>query len=162
MMSGTEHDSSVGSDSFLDVITNFVGILIILVMVVGQNAKTAGEALARAPIDAELAAAASEAEKAEQDAHCAEAQTAQVQAELAANRRAQSIEHAGRSDRTRAGQAPCGARRKVARSLRRSPRTGDGQRRVGSKLDAEQKQIESVAPQDDQDRELSHAAGQNG
>ena len=32
-------NSSVGTDSFLDVITNFVGILIILVMVVGERAK---------------------------------------------------------------------------------------------------------------------------
>ncbi len=37
-MAMDNENSSVGTDSFLDVITNFVGILIILVMVVGERA----------------------------------------------------------------------------------------------------------------------------
>lgn len=35
----TDHTADIGSDSFLDVVTNIVGILIILVMVVGMRAK---------------------------------------------------------------------------------------------------------------------------
>jgi hypothetical protein len=37
----TDHTADIGSDSFLDVVTNIVGILIILVMVVGMRAKNA-------------------------------------------------------------------------------------------------------------------------
>jgi hypothetical protein len=37
----TDHTAGIGSDSFLDVVTNIVGILIILVMVVGMRAKNA-------------------------------------------------------------------------------------------------------------------------
>ncbi len=44
MAGSAEYD--FGSDSFLDVITNFVGILIILVMVVGERAKNYTAALA--------------------------------------------------------------------------------------------------------------------
>ncbi|MEX2119499.1 MAG: hypothetical protein WD847_07880 [Pirellulales bacterium] len=48
-------DHGVGSDSFLDVVTNIVGILIILVMVVGIRARHAGQpAVAAAPAAAEL------------------------------------------------------------------------------------------------------------
>jgi hypothetical protein len=36
-----DHTADIGSDSFLDVVTNIVGILIILVMVVGMRAKNA-------------------------------------------------------------------------------------------------------------------------
>ncbi|MEX2185972.1 MAG: hypothetical protein WD875_04220 [Pirellulales bacterium] len=36
----TQDDESIGSDSFLDVVSNIVGILIILVMVAGSRAKT--------------------------------------------------------------------------------------------------------------------------
>ena len=55
MSASGEYD--FGSDSFLDVITNFVGILIILVMVVGERAKHFTESmLAKANSQLEAAA----------------------------------------------------------------------------------------------------------
>ncbi len=78
----SEHDS-VGSDSFLDVITNFVGILIILVMVVGENARRFPLG-AKSKADAEsLAAAEAEANAIEQDVHRIASQLESEQAELA-------------------------------------------------------------------------------
>ncbi|MBI3836550.1 MAG: hypothetical protein HY288_01275 [Planctomycetia bacterium] len=79
-----DHEANFGGDSFLDVITNFVGILIILVMVVGGQAKQAIDALSAPPDSAELAAARAEAIAAEQDVHRMEAQVGAVEAELAA------------------------------------------------------------------------------
>lgn len=78
-----EHDSE-STNSFLDVITSSIGILIILVMVAGQRSQQAIEQLARAPLDAELKAAQSEAVAVEQDIHNIARQTATVAAELAA------------------------------------------------------------------------------
>jgi hypothetical protein len=77
-----EHDAE-SSNSFLDVITNSIGILIILVMVAGQRAKDVSSALATAPLNAELAAAQAEADTVEQDVHRISAEMASVQAELA-------------------------------------------------------------------------------
>ncbi|MGD9723543.1 MAG: hypothetical protein AB7O59_19325 [Pirellulales bacterium] len=77
-------NSSVGTDSFLDVITNFVGILIILVIVVGQNARNAPLPVVEPPVDAELEAARAEAATVEQDVHSINAQMKTVHAELAA------------------------------------------------------------------------------
>ncbi len=82
--SSEDHEANFGSDSFLDVITNFVGILIILVMVVGSSAKQAIDALSAPPDSAELAKARAEAIDAEQDVHRMEAQVRGVQAELVA------------------------------------------------------------------------------
>jgi hypothetical protein len=78
-----EHDSE-STNSFLDVITSSIGILIILVMVAGQRSQQAIEQLARAPLDAELKAAQNEAVAVEQDIHNIAQQTAIVQNELAA------------------------------------------------------------------------------
>lgn len=83
-MSGdVEHDSE-STNSFLDVITSSIGILIILVMVAGQRSHEAIEALANAPASAELAAAESEATRLEQDVQGIAARMAHVQAELQA------------------------------------------------------------------------------
>src|ERR1700680_3946827 len=79
-----DHEANFGSDSFLDVITNFVGILIILVMVVGSSAKQAIDALSDPADSAELAKSRAEAIAAEQDVHRMEAQVEVVQAETAA------------------------------------------------------------------------------
>ena len=54
----TDFTADIGSDSFLDVITNIVGILIILVMVVGMRAKNAPLEAAEAENEAEIATAA--------------------------------------------------------------------------------------------------------
>jgi hypothetical protein len=78
-----EHDSE-STNSFLDVITSSIGILIILVMVAGQRSQQAIEQLARAPGDAALKAAQAEATALEQDIHHIAQQTAIVDAELAA------------------------------------------------------------------------------
>ncbi|MBL9125746.1 MAG: hypothetical protein JNG90_19050, partial [Planctomycetaceae bacterium] len=42
---------AMGSDSFLDVVANMVGIVIILVMVAGLRSKTAPERVARLKAD---------------------------------------------------------------------------------------------------------------
>jgi hypothetical protein len=81
--SSEDHEANFGSDSFLDVITNFVGILIILVMVVGSSAKQAIDALSEPAESAELAKSRAEAIAAEQDVHRMEGQVEGVQAELA-------------------------------------------------------------------------------
>jgi hypothetical protein len=78
-----EHDSE-STNSFLDVITSSIGILIILVMVAGQRSRQAVEALANAPLSAELATAQSEASSLEQEIHGVASRMANVQAELAA------------------------------------------------------------------------------
>jgi hypothetical protein len=77
-----EHDSE-STNSFLDVITSSIGILIILVMVAGQRSRQAVEAMATAPLTAELAAAQAEAVTLEQDVHRIADQMATVRAELA-------------------------------------------------------------------------------
>jgi hypothetical protein len=83
MSAEVEHDSE-STNSFLDVITSSIGILIILVMVAGQRSHEAIEALANAPASAELAAAESEAGRLEQDVQAIAGQMAHVQAELQA------------------------------------------------------------------------------
>jgi hypothetical protein len=70
MSADVEHDSE-STNSFLDVITSSIGILIILVMV------------ARAPMNAELEAAATQASTLEGDIHQLDAQMNRVQVELA-------------------------------------------------------------------------------
>ena len=77
-------NSSVGTDSFLDVITNFVGILIILVMVVGQRARNAPLPAVDPPGKAELEAAQREAATIEEDVNKIAAQMSTVEAEVAA------------------------------------------------------------------------------
>ena len=54
----TDHTAEIGSDSFLDVVTNIVGILIILVMVVGMRAKNAPGESAELENEVDVAAAA--------------------------------------------------------------------------------------------------------
>jgi hypothetical protein len=83
MSQSVEHDSE-STNSFLDVITSSIGILIILVMVAGQRSKEAVEALATAPLSAEVAAAEAETTALEQDVHRIDEQMATVRAELAA------------------------------------------------------------------------------
>jgi hypothetical protein len=70
----TTHTADIGSDSFLDVVTNIVGILIILVMVVGMRAKNA-------PLDdGHVASEANNATAAETESLAAEG--ASVQADI--------------------------------------------------------------------------------
>jgi hypothetical protein len=71
----TRPDLTPGEDSFLDVVANLVGILIILVMVLGVRAREAylevvpqDERLA-GPTEAEVAGARSAAEALEKDVH---------------------------------------------------------------------------------------------
>ena len=73
---------AAGGDSFLDVTTNIVGILIILVMVVGERAKTSPVSLEPAPPSRELVAASRAASELEQDVHRMSGQMATVQTEL--------------------------------------------------------------------------------
>ncbi len=65
---GTEPEAA-GADSFLDVITNIVGILIILVMVVGERAKFSPVPTKPEQSGVELGAARDEALLIEQDVH---------------------------------------------------------------------------------------------
>jgi hypothetical protein len=83
-MAMDSENSSVGTDSFLDVITNFVGILIILVMVVGQRARNAPLPDVSRPADTALEAAAAEAAAVEGDVQRIAAKMRQVRAEMAA------------------------------------------------------------------------------
>ncbi len=83
MSQGEGENESAGVDSFLDVISNFVGILIILVMVVGQRARDFPFALAGNSKAAELAAAHSEAAAIEAEVGRIADQAKVVQAELA-------------------------------------------------------------------------------
>ncbi len=69
-----------GSDSFLDIITNLVGILIILVMVVGERAKTAPVELPAPAPNQALTAARAESQQLEDDVHRLAAQMAEIQA----------------------------------------------------------------------------------
>lgn len=78
-----EHEAA-GSDSFLDIITNIVGILIILVVVVGERAKTAPVELEPVPPSRELLSAHTESLQLEKDVHRLAAQMATVQSELRA------------------------------------------------------------------------------
>jgi hypothetical protein len=71
-----------GNDSFLDVTTNIVGILIILVMVVGERAKTALIEATPAPPNRELVAAQTESAQLEGEVHRLTAQMATVAQEL--------------------------------------------------------------------------------
>ncbi len=77
-------DSSVGTDSFLDVITNFVGILIILVMVVGDQARNTVLPPVAPPDMTELKAAEAEAAHIEDEVHAIANQMQVVSAELRA------------------------------------------------------------------------------
>lgn len=77
-------ENEAGIDSFLDVTTNIVGILIILVMVVGERAKTAPVELAQVPPSRELVSAETESVQLEKDVHRLSAQMARVQSELRA------------------------------------------------------------------------------
>jgi len=78
-----QEQEGAGGDSFLDVITNIVGILIILVMIVGQRGKDKPIAPIPSSSSAELAAAQSKAVSIEQDVHRIATQMASVQNELA-------------------------------------------------------------------------------
>jgi hypothetical protein len=83
MAQEAEHDDE-GINSFLDVISNFVGILIILVMVVGERAKNFPLGMPpQSTATAELDAARAEAEALERSVKEIEAQRATVQQELA-------------------------------------------------------------------------------
>lgn len=78
---------AAGSDSFLDITTNIVGILIILVMVVGERAKTAPVDVAPPQPSREVLAAAAESKQLEQDVHRLSGEMATVQSELQARSR---------------------------------------------------------------------------
>jgi hypothetical protein len=73
---------AAGSDSFLDVITNIVGILIILVMVVGERAKRAPVEIPPPQPSAELAAARGAEAALDGEVRRTAAQLESVQAEL--------------------------------------------------------------------------------
>lgn len=75
---------AAGNDSFLDITTNVVGILIILVMVVGERAKTAPVEFEEPAPSHKLVAAQDESVRLEQDVHRLQAQMATVQRELQA------------------------------------------------------------------------------
>jgi hypothetical protein len=85
----SNHTDAPGSDSFLDVTTNIVGILIILVMVVGMRAKSAPtvEIAPESEIDSALAkkveSLAGEATAVQADIHRLHRQATAVQQELA-------------------------------------------------------------------------------
>jgi hypothetical protein len=80
--SDAEHDSE-GINSFLDVISNFVGILIILVMVVGERAKNyPPDLLPQSPASAELESARARAASLESESRDLERQRAIVDGEL--------------------------------------------------------------------------------
>lgn len=88
----TNQDEIVGQDSFLDVVANLVGIMIILVMVVGARAKDAmvvaglrspEPAVAKAKIESEVAAAKAIADQVEADFRRIESQMRQQDVELA-------------------------------------------------------------------------------
>lgn len=98
---------AAGSDSFLDITTNIVGILIILVMVVGERAKNTPVAVEPKPPSAELVAARAESRKLEQDVHQLSADMAVVQQEL----QARSIERGQLSTLVAAGQRELDERR---------------------------------------------------
>ncbi|MEX2112224.1 MAG: hypothetical protein WD845_03515 [Pirellulales bacterium] len=83
-MAMDNENSSVGTDSFLDVITNFVGILIILVMVVGDQARHASLPEVKPPDLSELKAAEAEAARIEDEVHAIADQTQVVSAALRA------------------------------------------------------------------------------
>jgi hypothetical protein len=80
-------NSSVGTDSFLDVITNFVGILIILVMVVGERARHAPLPKVARPADTELEAARAQASTIEGDVRRIAVQMEEVNLEMAGRAR---------------------------------------------------------------------------
>ena len=78
-----EHDSESGN-SFLDVITASIGILIILVLVTGQHARQLAEALlVESQENSTVAAARAKEANVEQEARELAAQMTRVQAELA-------------------------------------------------------------------------------
>jgi hypothetical protein len=78
----TTQEDGAGSDSFLDVTTNIVGILIILVMVVGERAKTAPVELGQRLSDRAALAAEAEAARLDDDVRRLAAQMATVGGEL--------------------------------------------------------------------------------
>jgi hypothetical protein len=80
----TDDEPETGNDSFLDVVINIVGILIILVMVVGERAKSAYLKEESPEVHEELLAAQSEAVRLENDVHELADRMARVQAELQA------------------------------------------------------------------------------
>lgn len=83
-MAMDSENSSVGTDSFLDVITNFVGILIILVMVVGDQARKAVLPLVQPPDLTQVKAAEVEAARMEDEIRSVADQMQVVTAELRA------------------------------------------------------------------------------
>jgi hypothetical protein len=83
-----DESNAIGSDSFLDVVTNIVGILIILVMVVGMRAKNAPpvEAADQASprsIDPQIEALAAQAADVHRDIYQLHQQATSVEQELA-------------------------------------------------------------------------------
>jgi hypothetical protein len=75
----TEREAA-GNDSFLDVTTNIVGILIILVMVVGERAKSIPAVIKPAAPSVELVAARAESQRLEDDVHQLTAKVTEIQA----------------------------------------------------------------------------------
>lgn len=80
----SDDEPETGNDSFLDVVINIVGILIILVMVVGERAKSAYLKEETPEVNEQLVAAQGEATRLENDVHELSSRMAQVQAELQA------------------------------------------------------------------------------
>jgi hypothetical protein len=78
----TQEQEAAGADSFLDVITNIVGILIILVMVVGERAKSAPVPVTPSGPSRELVQAREEAVALERDVHELQARMLGVQQEM--------------------------------------------------------------------------------
>ncbi len=75
----TEREAA-GNDTFLDVTTNIVGILIILVMVVGERAKNLPDILPAGAPGIELVAARAESQRLEDDVHRLTARMTEIQA----------------------------------------------------------------------------------
>ncbi len=78
----TEDQEATGADSFLDVITNIVGILIVLVMVVGKHASDSMANPEPVPSNHELVAVRDEALSIEREVHELQARMLGVQQEM--------------------------------------------------------------------------------
>ena len=97
-----------GQDSFLDVVTNIVGILIILVMVVGMRAKNEPTTdIKEAPADVSLAALRSQSAAIEQDVYRTAAEMERMDHELLLRSREREV----LATRIAAGEQEIGRRR---------------------------------------------------
>jgi hypothetical protein len=146
-----EATEAVGSDSFLDVVTNIVGILIILVMVVGMRAKSApadleddAEADGNLPLQLEIERLASQSAGLKQHIHGLHQQANIVAQEL----QLRDVE------RTRLGVAVAAAEQELARRHGRL----DANRRQSFELQAQTSAARSELARIEQAVEATNAA----